>query len=98
MFKTHKLTYQAAAAANVVVSTGKCILHRIIIGADVANAVVEVSDSPSDGDGNVVIQLNGSTLMTATGGVVEVGALFKNGIAVDLTNQTQISFVWEPVA
>ena len=97
MYQAHKLKYQAAPAANVVVATGKAILHRIIIGADVATSTVEVSNSPSDGDADVKIFLTGSTLMTATGGGVEVGALFENGISADITNQTHIVFVWEPV-
>lgn len=97
MYQAHKLKYQAAPAANVVIATGKAILHRIIIGADVASAAIEVSNSPSDGDADVKIFLSGSTLMTATGGVVEVGAIFENGISADITNQTQVTFVWEPV-
>lgn len=94
--KNHK--YQATAAANVVVATGKAILHRIIIGADVATSTIEVSDSPSDGDGDVRILLTGSTLMTSTGGVVEVGTVFRTGICADLTNQTNVTFIWEPIA
>jgi hypothetical protein len=90
--------YQAGAAANVVVATGKAILHRIIIGADVASGVVEVSDSPSDGDIDVRVMLSGSTLMTSTGGCVEVGTVFNTGICVDMTNQTQCTFIWSPIA
>lgn len=90
--------YQAAAAADVVVSTGPAILEKIIIGADVASAVIEVSDSPNDGDGNVKIMLSGSTLMTSCGGEVIVGATFQYGICADLTNQTQVTFVWRPMA
>lgn len=94
MINTNNYTYQAAAAANVVVSAGPAILERIIIGADVSTATIEVSDSATDGDGNVKILLTGSTLMTATGGVVEVGAKFLNGITADLTNQTNVTFIW----
>lgn len=98
MYQAHKKTYQAAAAADVVVATGKAILHRIIVGADVASAVIEVSDSPSDGDGNVKIYVGGSTIMTSVGGVIEVGAIFNDGICADLTNQTKVTFIWEPLA
>lgn len=90
------IKYQATATADVVVATGPAILHRIIIGVDVASAVVEVSDSPSDGDGNVKIELTGSTLHT-TANVVEVGAIFRKGICADLTNQTDVTFVWSPI-
>ena len=88
--------YQAAAGANVVVSDGPAILHGIIIGADVASAVIEISDHVSDGDGDVKIQLNGSTLLTATGGYVPVNAHFLKGITADLTNQTQVTFIFSP--
>lgn len=96
MINQNNKTYQAAAAANVVVSNGKAILERILIGADVASSVIEISDHASDGDGNVKIKYTGSALMTASGGVIEVGALFKNGITADLTNQTDVVFIWTP--
>lgn len=98
MYQAHKMKYQAAAAADVVVATGKAILHRIIIGADVASSTIEVSNSATDGDGDVKIFLSGSTLMTATGGVVEVGAIFEKGISADIVNQTLVTFIWEPIA
>lgn len=97
MYKTAFNKYQAAAATNVIVATGKAILHRIIIGADVASGVIEISDSPNDGNGNIKIRLAGSTLLTSTGGCVEVGTVFDTGISADLTNQTEVTFIWEPV-
>lgn len=98
MINANNQTYQASAAANVVVASGKAILERIIIGADVASGTIEVSDSATDGDGNVKILLTGSTLMTSTGGCVEVGTVFNNGITADLTNQTNVTFVWHETA
>jgi len=98
MYKTYTPTYKATAGADQVISTGKSILHAIIIGADVASSVIEVSDSATDGDGNVKIYLAGSTLMTSTGGAIKVGALFPNGITVDTTNQTHVTYIWEPIA
>lgn len=88
--------YQAAAGADVVVCAEPAILHGIIIGADVASAVVEVSDHASDGDGDVKILLSGSTLMTSLGGYVPVNAHFLKGITADLTNQTNVTFVFSP--
>lgn len=88
--------YQAAAAANVVVSATPAILVGMIIGADVGSAVIEVSDHASDGDGAVKIELTGDTLMTSTGGYVPVGAYFGTGIASDMTNQTDVTFVIIP--
>lgn len=87
-------TYQAAAGANVVVSAKPAHLHKIIIGADVATSTIEISDSATDGDGNVKVFLTGSTLMTSTGGEVVVNAKFANGITADLTNQTNVTFIW----
>ena len=86
-------TYQAAAAVNVVVTAKPAVLERVIIGADVASAVVEISDHASDGNGNVKVYLAGSTLL----GVYEVGAVFQTGITMDLTNQTHISVIWRNV-
>lgn len=90
--------YQAAAAADVIIATGAAILEKIIIGADVGSAIIEVSDSATDGDGDVKIYLAGSTLMTSCGGEIIVGAVFQKGIAADLTNQTNVTFVWRPMA
>ena len=97
-YKTHRITHVAGAGANNIIATGKAVLHRILIGADVASGDIEVSDHATDGDGNVKIQHTGSTLMTANGGCIEVGALFENGITADLTNQTKVTFIWEPTA
>lgn len=93
----YTLTYQAAAAANVVVTAKPAFLHKIIVGADVATSTIEVSDHASDGDSNVKIFLTGSTLMTSLGGEVEVNAVFGKGITADLTNQTNVHFVWKPI-
>lgn len=91
------ITYFATAGDNKVVCAGKAILHRIIFGADVASGDVEISDHASDGDGNIVMQLTGSTLMTAHG-TVEVNAHFHKGICLDLINQTKVTVVWSPAA
>lgn len=96
--QAHKSRYQAAAALNVVVATGKAILHRIIIGADVAVSTIQVANDPADGQTDVKVLLTGSTLMTATGGCVEVGAIFDKGISADITAQTNVTFIWEPIS
>lgn len=99
MINANNKTYTTGGTtANLVVTSKKAILERIIIGADVASSVIEVSDSADDGDGNVKVYLAGSTLLTATGGVVEVGAVFDNGITVDITNQTHVTFIWHATA
>lgn len=88
------LSYQASAGADKVVKASQGTLIGIIIGADVASSVIEVSDSASDGDGNIVIKLSGDTLMTATGGYVPVNAEFTNGISSDIVNQTDVTFIF----
>lgn len=98
MIEAKNKTYVASAGADNVIATGKAILHRILIGADVSSSVLEISDSASDGDGNIKIKLTGNTLMTSTGGCIEVGAQFDNGITADIANQTDVTFVWEPIA
>lgn len=97
MSQDYTLTYQAAAAADVVVTANPAFLHKIIVGADVATSTIEVSDHASDGDGNVKIFLTGSTLMTSLGGEIEVNAVFGKGITADIANQTQVHFVWKPL-
>lgn len=97
MYQAHKKTFIAGAGANNVVATGRCILHKILVGADVASGDIEVSDHPSDGDINVVAQFTGSTLMTSLGGGVDIGMIMEKGICLDLTNQTKVTVVWEPI-
>lgn len=89
-----EINYKASAGNNQIITAKRAFLHRIIIGLDVGSAIIEVSNHASDGDGNVVIYLASSTLLADTGGVVEVGAEFPNGITVDMTNQTNVTFVY----
>lgn len=87
------MVYKSGTGDNQVVMTGKCVLQRIIVGADVASSVIEVSDSATDGDVNKVIHLAGSALK----GVYEINAFFEKGITVDQTNQTHVTYVVAPV-
>ena len=86
--------YLASSGANQIITAKRAFLHRIIIGKDVASAIIEVSDNASDGNGNVKIYLASSTLLADTSGLIEVGAEFPNGITADLTNQTNVTFVY----
>lgn len=92
-----KITFFATAGANKVIATGPAVLERIIIGKDVANSIIEVSNDTADGDADVQIYLEGSTLLTTSDGVIEVNAEFTKGISADLTNQTHVGFVWRPI-
>jgi len=86
------ITYYATGGADKVISTKAALLEKIIVGTDIGSSIIEVSDSIDDGDGNIKIVLSGSTLQ----GVYEVNAIFSKGIAADITNQTNVSFVWKP--
>ena len=92
MKETYHVTYQATAAADVIVSPIPSLLKRIIVGKDVASSVIEISDSKTDGDGDVKLYLEGDTL----GGTHEIDCLFGKGITMDLTNQTNVSIIWQP--
>lgn len=86
----YKMTYQAAAAANVVVSATPAFLHAIIIGKAVPNGILEISNHASDGDGNVQIFIDTCTCPAFT----IVNALFDVGICADMTLQTNVTFIW----
>lgn len=96
--------YQAAAAANVVVKRAPGYLVGIILGGlPVADAVIEVSDDVSDGDGNVRVYAAGGdgtdalleqTLVDKHSGYIPVEAYFENGITADITNQTHVTFIY----
>lgn len=88
--------YIASAGADNIISKKPALLIGIIIGKDVASSVIEVSDSISDGDGDVKVYLESSTLLSDTGGYVPVNAIFTKGITADLTNQTNVTFIYAP--
>lgn len=88
--------YATAPSANTLVYTGKCVLERIIIGADVATSSIVIGDDRSAAATNTVISITGSTLMTSKAGD-DLGIEFQNGICVTVTNQTKITFVIRPI-
>jgi len=88
----------AEAADDVIVSTGPAILLGIIFGEDVSGAVVEISDSKEDGDEDVKFYFSGDELATSVGGLSGINATFQKGIAVNLTNQTNVTLIWKPAA
>ena len=90
-----RVKYQAAAAANVVVKAKPGVLKRVILGKWVASGVLEVSDHASDGDGNVVIKVTGAgTNIDSFPKVIEVNGKFNTGIAADITNFTDVTFIY----
>ena len=96
--------YQAAAAANVVVKASAGYLKGIILGGlPIADAIIEVSDHASDGDGAVKIYSIGGdgtdsfleqTLSDKHSGYIPVEANFATGICADITNQTHVTFIY----
>ena len=96
MTDRNQMHYQAAAAVDVKVSGGApAYLVSIIVGADVAASVIEVSNHISDGDGAIRIKLTSATLL-ADGPVYPVNAYFAAGITADIANQTDVTFIWRP--
>jgi hypothetical protein len=105
MFRNYnRKHYQAAAAADVVVKGQPGYLVGIILGGlPIADAIIEVSDSVSDGDGNVKVYAIGGdgtdalleqTLVDKYNGYIPVEAYFENGITADITNQTHVTFIY----
>jgi len=92
----YNLSYTATATANVVVKNKPGFLHAIIIGEWVTGGTIEVSDSATDGDGNVKIFLQGgATDASGFPKTVIVDAEFKVGICADIgAAQTKITFVF----
>lgn len=96
--------YQAAASANVVVKASSGYLKGIILGGvPIADAIIEVSDHASDGDGNVIIYAAGGdgtdalleqTLVDKHKGYIPVELNFATGITADITNQTHVTFIY----
>ncbi len=82
-------TYQAAAAANVIVKATPGLLHSIIVGKDVAGGIIEVSDHATDGDGEIRVYLEDPAV-----GTYLIDAEFTVGITADITTQTNVTFVW----
>ena len=81
--------YQAAAAVDVVVKPSPGYLHAIVVGADVAGGIIEVSDHATDGDGNVQVYLADPAV-----GTYIVDAYFATGIAADITLQSNVTFIY----
>lgn len=81
--------YQAAAGANVVISAAPGFLKQIIIGKAVTGGVIEVSDSLTDGDGDIKVYLEDGAV-----GSYDINARFLKGITADLTTQTNVTFIY----
>lgn len=103
----NQYVYAAAAAADVVVSAAPAFLIGIILGGvPIADAIIEVSDHISDGDGNVQVYAAGGDgsdsflekhLVDLHGGYIPVNAAFRTGITADITNQTHVTFIFKPI-
>ena len=84
------LSYQATAGADKIIKGQPGYLDGIVVGANVGSSVVEISNHATDGDGDVVFYLAGDTLL----GYYPVKADFSVGISADLTNQTNVTFIY----
>lgn len=82
--------YIATAGADKVITAKPAFLERIIVGKSVGSSIVEVSNHATDGDGDVRVYLEGDTLI----GTYDIGCFFSKGICADLTNQTNVTFIF----
>jgi len=86
-----KPVYISGATSQQII-TGKCVLLRIIVGADVASSDIEIGDSITASTENTRLKLTSSTLK----GVYECQMDFHNGIWSTHTNQTKVTYVVKP--
>lgn len=85
--------YQAGTTTGRAIYDGKCVLLRIIVGADVASSDIEIGDSKTVSTENTRFKLTGSTLK----GTYEMRATFMNGIYATQVNQTKVTYVVAPL-
>lgn len=91
----YSITYQAAAADDVVVKAAAGFLHAIILGKWVTGGTLEVSDHATTGDANIVIKLTaGATDESGFPKTVLVDGVFAAGITADQTGLTDVTFIW----
>lgn len=88
--------YLAAAGDNQIVIATRATLHGIYIGKDITNAVIEISNSATDGDEALVAKIEGSTLMTSNRGYIPLNLFMSKGITLDLTLQTNVTVCYSP--
>ena len=79
-----KVAYLASTGDNQVVFTGKAFLYGITIGD--ATTTVEISDSATDGDGNLIMKLT-----TPPCGYYPINTNIQTGITLDITTAGQVS-------
>lgn len=84
--------YISGATAQQIY-TGKCVLVRIIVGADVLSGDIQVDEGTAAVSANTKLKLTSSTLK----GVYECGIEFANGIYSTHTNQTKVTYVVRPI-
>lgn len=78
---------------DAVFHSGPAILHRVIIGEDVAGGQIAISDAirPTTLD-NLIFTMSNSTMS----GVYEIGSYFNTGILVTITEQSEVMLIYTP--
>ena len=90
-------SYKASAGSNQVILNTKGILHRILVGADVALATIQLLDTATPVDANTTVwQITGDTLSSSSGGAIDIGIYFEKGITATLSGQTNTTFIFSP--
>lgn len=97
--QTSKPYYRAAAGSNIGITNKACKLMGLVIGNDVMLSQIDISDHVSSGTGNVIVHLEGGSLMTSSGGSVMFGEGIdcNAGLTMTLTNQTNVTVLYQPV-
>jgi len=90
---TDEATYQySAGAVDRRVVSGPAVLHKLVIGKNVAGSEVRVIDDTATPSDRVVFHLIGDSLA----GVYDVNAYFTRGIIITVTNQTNTTLLYSP--
>jgi hypothetical protein len=87
--------YQASPAANVKVKESAGFLESVIIGAFTASGILEISDSATDGDGDIKIKITGEA--TDTGQfpkTIPINLDMEVGICADIAEFVDVTFIY----
>jgi len=85
-------THIAIPVHDQIITGTSAILHRILVGPDIANSEIAISDHETTTAESILWYVSGSTLQ----GFYDIGAYMINGIVVTVTNQQNVTFIFDP--
>lgn len=80
------------SSSGETLHTGALFLHRVVVGADVTNALISIIDATTSSGQSVFFQISGNSLQ----GVYEIGANLSTGIWVTVSGQNNATFIFTP--